>query len=61
MVAEVIHGAPSRFSDPARFSLAHGGSVASTRRPAAWSPWRAARRSPISWRPSAAGRTPTVA
>jgi hypothetical protein len=25
MVAEVIHGAPSRFSDPARFSLAHGG------------------------------------
>jgi hypothetical protein len=25
MVAEVIHGAPSRFSDPARFSLALGG------------------------------------
>jgi hypothetical protein len=24
-VAEVIHGAPARFSDPARFSLAHGG------------------------------------
>lgn len=24
-VAEVIHGAPYRFSDPARFSLAHGG------------------------------------
>jgi hypothetical protein len=24
-VSEVIHGAPSRFSDPARFSLAHGG------------------------------------
>jgi hypothetical protein len=24
-VAEVIHGAPCRFSDPARFSLAHGG------------------------------------
>jgi hypothetical protein len=24
-VAEVIHGTPSRFSDPARFSLAHGG------------------------------------
>jgi hypothetical protein len=24
-VAEVVHGAPSRFSDPARFSLAHGG------------------------------------
>ncbi|MEW5852710.1 MAG: DUF763 domain-containing protein [Myxococcota bacterium] len=24
-VAEVIHGAPSRFTDPARFSLAHGG------------------------------------
>jgi hypothetical protein len=24
-VAEVIHGAPSRFADPARFSLAHGG------------------------------------
>ena len=25
MVAEVIHGAPCRFSDPARYSLAHGG------------------------------------
>jgi uncharacterized protein len=25
MVAEVIHGAPYRFSDPARFSMAHGG------------------------------------
>jgi hypothetical protein len=25
MVAEVIHGAPARFTDPARFSLAHGG------------------------------------
>jgi len=25
MVAEVIHGAPFRFRDPARFSLAHGG------------------------------------
>src|SRR5512133_3177391 len=25
MAAEVIHGAPCRFSDPARFSLAHGG------------------------------------
>jgi len=24
-VAEVIHGAPCRFSDPARFSMAHGG------------------------------------
>jgi hypothetical protein len=24
-VAEVIHGAPCRFSDPGRFSLAHGG------------------------------------
>jgi hypothetical protein len=24
-VAEVLHGAPSRFSDPARFSIAHGG------------------------------------
>jgi hypothetical protein len=24
-VAEVVHGAPSRFFDPARFSLAHGG------------------------------------
>ncbi len=24
-VAEVIHGTPSRFSDPARFSFAHGG------------------------------------
>jgi len=25
MVAEVIHGAPCRFADPARYSLAHGG------------------------------------
>jgi hypothetical protein len=25
LVAEVIHGAPARFSDPARFSMAHGG------------------------------------
>ena len=25
MVAEVMHGTPYRFSDPARFSLAHGG------------------------------------
>ncbi len=25
MVAEVVHGAPCRFSDPARFSVAHGG------------------------------------
>jgi hypothetical protein len=25
MVAEVVHGSPYRFSDPARFSLAHGG------------------------------------
>jgi len=24
-VAEVVHGAPCRFKDPARFSLAHGG------------------------------------
>ncbi len=24
-VAEVLHGAPARFTDPARFSLAHGG------------------------------------
>jgi hypothetical protein len=24
-VAEVVHGTPCRFSDPARFSLAHGG------------------------------------
>ncbi len=24
-VAEIVHGAPSRFTDPARFSLAHGG------------------------------------
>ena len=24
-VAEVVHGAPYRFSDPARFSIAHGG------------------------------------
>ena len=25
LVAEVVHGAPCRFDDPARFSLAHGG------------------------------------
>jgi hypothetical protein len=25
LVAEVIHGAPARFNDPARFSFAHGG------------------------------------
>ena len=25
LVAEVVHGTPARFSDPARFSLAHGG------------------------------------
>jgi hypothetical protein len=25
MVAEIVHGAPCRFTDPARFSLAHGG------------------------------------
>lgn len=25
MVSEVVHGGPSRFDDPARFSLAHGG------------------------------------
>jgi uncharacterized protein len=25
LVAEVVHGAPYRFQDPARFSLAHGG------------------------------------
>ena len=25
LVAEVLHGAPCRFSDPARFSMAHGG------------------------------------
>ncbi|HMO41454.1 MAG TPA: DUF763 domain-containing protein [Saprospiraceae bacterium] len=25
LVSEVIHGAPSRFSDPARFAFAHGG------------------------------------
>jgi hypothetical protein len=25
MVSEVVHGAPCRFADPARFSLAHGG------------------------------------
>jgi hypothetical protein len=25
LVAEVVHGAPCRFSDPARFSFAHGG------------------------------------
>jgi hypothetical protein len=25
MVAEVVHGTPYRFTDPARFSLAHGG------------------------------------
>jgi len=25
LIAEVVHGAPSRFSDPARFAFAHGG------------------------------------
>jgi hypothetical protein len=25
LIAELVHGAPSRFSDPARFSFAHGG------------------------------------
>jgi hypothetical protein len=25
LVAEIVHGAPARFSDPARFSFAHGG------------------------------------
>jgi hypothetical protein len=25
LIAEVVHGSPSRFSDPARFSFAHGG------------------------------------
>jgi hypothetical protein len=25
LIAEVVHGAPSRFSEPARFSFAHGG------------------------------------
>jgi hypothetical protein len=25
MLSEVVHGTPSRFSDPARFSFAHGG------------------------------------
>jgi hypothetical protein len=25
LVAEVVHGTPCRFSDPARFSFAHGG------------------------------------
>src|SRR3954454_1466214 len=25
LIAEIIHGAPTRFSDPARFSFAHGG------------------------------------
>jgi hypothetical protein len=25
LVAEVVHGAPRRFSDPGRFSIAHGG------------------------------------
>jgi hypothetical protein len=25
LIAEVVHGAPTRFSDPARFSFAHGG------------------------------------
>jgi len=27
LVAEVVHGAPCRFSDPARFSLAHGARI----------------------------------
>src|SRR6185295_13670931 len=25
LVADVVHGAPSRFNDPARFAFAHGG------------------------------------
>ena len=25
LVAEIVHGTPARFTDPARFSLAHGG------------------------------------
>ncbi len=25
LIADIVHGAPSRFSDPARFSFAHGG------------------------------------
>ena len=25
LIAEIVHGAPSRFADPARFSFAHGG------------------------------------
>src|SRR4030088_1253561 len=25
LIAEVVHGAPARFNDPARFSFAHGG------------------------------------
>jgi hypothetical protein len=25
LIAEVVHGAPSRFADPARFAFAHGG------------------------------------
>src|SRR6202041_1075957 len=25
LIAEVVHGAPSRFADPARYSFAHGG------------------------------------
>lgn len=29
LVSEVIHGAPSRFSDPARFTFAHGGKTGS--------------------------------
>ena len=46
MVAEVVHGAPYRFQDPARFSLAHGGKdrhpvsrvspPAPSRRPCPW-------------------------
>lgn len=30
LIAEVVHGAPSRFSDPARFSFAHGGKGSSS-------------------------------
>ena len=30
LVSEVIHGTPSRFSDPARYSFAHGGKSGST-------------------------------
>ena len=51
MVAEVVHGAPCRFADPARFSLAHGGK---DRHPYPVPPASTTRRSPSCAPPSPA-------